>query len=182
MTGQSFSLIPFAAPNIPNLTVSGTVDRQKNMFCVQYTLAGDLEEIFLPPSISSPARKDELWRTTCFELFIAVKESPQYWEFNMSPSGDWNVYVMDAYRQLNMRPEARIPGLQFQVQKEMHCLSLTAAIDLNSIIGSEKALEAGITTVIQEDTYRETYWAMVHPQANADFHLRDSFVLEFPSS
>ena len=182
MTGQLFSLTPFAAPDRPNLTISGTIDRQKNMICVQYTLVGDLGEIFLPPSISKPARKDELWRTTCFELFIAVKESPQYWEFNMSPSGDWNVYVMDAYRQVNMRQETRIQRLQFQVQKETHYLSLMAAIDLNSFIGSEKLIEAGITCVVQANTKRETYWALVHPQARADFHLRESFVLEFPSS
>lgn len=182
MTGQLFSLIPFSAQDVPPLTISGTVDRQNNIFVIQFNMVGNLGEIFLPSAITNPARKDELWRTTCFELFIAAKESPNYWEFNMSPSGDWNVYVMDAYRQVNMKEETRIQRLLVQVQQNVTCISLKAEIDLNSIIGREKAVEAGITSVIQTNTKKESYWALTHPQAKADFHLRESFVFEFPSS
>ncbi|HZM20767.1 MAG TPA: DOMON-like domain-containing protein [Anaerolineales bacterium] len=157
------------------------VERTNNRFSVNYTLAGNLGEVFLPSLATNPARKDELWRTTCFELFLAVKGSPQYWEFNMSPSGDWNVYVMDAYRQVNMKPEARIQQLQFQAQMEWNCLSLKAEIDLNSILQNEQVIQAGITSVVQLNTKRESYWALVHPQANADFHLRDSFLFELPA-
>jgi hypothetical protein len=32
--------------------------------------------------------------------------------------------------------------------------------------------------VIQTQDRHETYWALVHPQPQADFHLRDSFILE----
>src|SRR5215510_12215673 len=115
MTIQLFSLIPFSTQDAPNLTISGTVERRNNQFSVHYTLTGNLEEIFLPSSATNPSRNDELWRTTCFEFFIAVKDSPHYWEFNMSPAGDWNVYMMDAYRQVNMREETRIQSLQFNV-------------------------------------------------------------------
>ena len=182
MTDQLFSLIPFPTQDVPNLTISGRVARVNNIFFVDYTLAGNLEDIFLPSPRSKPARKDELWRRTCFEFFLAIKGAPQYWEFNMSPDSDWNVYVMDAYRQVNMREETRIQRLQFQVQKEVDCLSLKAAIDLNSIIGREEPIEAGITSVIQTNNGKESYWALVHAHANADFHLRNSFVLEFPQS
>ncbi len=181
MTCKSFSLFPFSAQDAPNLTISGMVERTNNRFSVNYTLAGNLGEVFLPSLATNPARKDELWRTTCFELFLAVKGSPQYWEFNMSPSGDWNVYVMDAYRQVNMKPEARIQQLQFQAQMEWNCLSLKAEIDLNSILQNEQVIQAGITSVVQLNTKRESYWALVHPQANADFHLRDSFLFELPA-
>jgi hypothetical protein len=179
MTSRLFSLIPFSARDAPNLTISGAVERRNNLFTIHYKVSGDLGEVFLPSSKTNPARKDELWRMTCFELFLAVKESPGYWEFNMSPSGDWNVYVMDAYRQVNMREETRIKQLQFQTQMDLNCLSLQAEIDLNSILQNEQAVEAGITSVVQLDTKRESYWALVHPQANADFHLRDSFLFEF---
>jgi len=181
MTSQSFSLIPFSGRDVPNLTMSGTIERRNNLFTIYYKLAGDLGAVFLPSSGTNPTRKDELWRTTCFELFLAVKESLGYWEFNMSPSGDWNVYVIDEYRQVNMREERRIQQLQFQTQTDLNCLSLRAEIDLNSILQNEQVIEAGITSVVQLHTKKESYWALVHPQATADFHLRDSFLLELPA-
>jgi hypothetical protein len=182
MTRQLFSLIPFSTQDAPNLTISGTVERRNNQFSVRYTLAGTVEEIFLPSSASNPSRKDELWRTTCFEFFIAVKDSPQYWEFNMSPSGNWNIYVMDAYRQVNMREETRIQQLQFKVQNDAQYFALKAALDLSTIIEREKSIEAGISAVICSNNNRESYWALVHPYMKPDFHLRESFVLEFPPS
>ena len=180
MTRRLFSLIPFSKQDAPTLTISGTVDRRNNQFLVHYTLAGNVGEIFLPSSATNPSRKDELWRTTCFEFFIAIKDSPQYWEFNMSPSGDWNVYVMDAYRQVNMREEARIQQLQFKVQNDTECFSLEAALDLNAIITREESIEAGISAIICSGNDRESYWALAHPHMQPDFHLRENFILEFP--
>lgn len=182
MTRQLFSLLPFSAQDASSLEISGTVERRNNQFSVRYTLAANVGEIFLPSSATNPSRKDELWRTTCFEFFIAVKDSPQYWEFNMSPSGDWNVYVMDAYRQVNMREETRIQQLQFKVHNDAEYLSLEAALDLSTIIAREKSIEAGISAVISSSYGKESYWALAHLHTKPDFHLRDSFVLEFPPS
>lgn len=180
MTRQLFSLLPFSAQDTSSLEISGTVERRNNQFSVRYSLAGNVGEIFLPSSATNPSRKDELWRTTCFEFFIAVKDSPQYWEFNMSPSGDWNVYVMDAYRQVNMKEETRVQRLQFKVQKDTEIFSMEAALDLNAINIGENSIEAAISTVICSNNGRESYWALAHPHTKPDFHWRDSFVLEFP--
>jgi hypothetical protein len=124
-------------------------------------------------------RKDNLWRTTCFEFFVAVKDSPRYWEFNLSPSGEWNVYTMDAYRQVNMREETRIELLQFKVHHDAECFSLESELDLGPIIAEESLIEAGITSVIQANNGKESYWALTHPHTEADFHQRNSFILEF---
>jgi hypothetical protein len=157
LTRPSFSLIPFSVQGAPDITIKGKVARQSNTFYVQYVLAGNLGNIFLPSLNANPARNDELWRTTCFEFFIAIKSTSQYWEFNMSPSGDWNIYVMDAYRQVNMREETRIKRFPFEVQKGADSLSLEVAINLDSIITSEKLIKVGITAVIQAKNGRETY-------------------------
>ena len=124
-------------------------------------------------------RRDELWKTTCFEFFIAIKHKPQYWEFNMSPSGDWNVYVMEGYRQVGMREEMCIKRFPLNVQKEADNLSLELAINLDPIITREKTIEVEIASIIQTLNGQETYWALVHPRPEADFHARAGFVLEF---
>ena len=156
------------------------VRRKKNIFSVHYTLAGELGEIVFPSPIENATRKDDLWRMTCFEFFLSVKGLPKYWEFNLSPSGDWNVYAMDAYRQVNMREETRIQQLHFNVQKKVERFLLEADIDLNQIIPEETVIEAGITSVIQTKDGKESYWALIHPHPEADFHVRNSFLLEIP--
>lgn len=142
-------------------------------------LAGDFGAVSLPSLNTFPTRKNELWTTTCFEFFLAIKNTLQYWEFNMSPSGDWNVYVMDAYRQVGMREEARIKRFPFDVRKEAGRLSLKIAINLDPIVASEKPIEVGMASVIQTKNGKETYWAQLHPRPEADFHARESFILEF---
>lgn len=143
-------------------------------------IAGNLGTVALPALNANPARKDELWRTTCFEFFLAIKDTLQYWEFNMSPSGDWNAYVMDAYRQVGMREETRIKRSPFDVRKEADSLSLEMAMILDPIVASEKPIEVGIASVIRTKNGKETYWALLHPRPEAGFHARESFVLKFP--
>src|SRR6266508_6926807 len=177
MTERSFSLIPFTAPNIPSISITGKISLQNNIITLHYLLAGNIEEILLPTKSIKPTRKDELWKITCFEFFLAIKDQPQYWEFNMSPSGDWNVYHMDAYRRIGFREETSIQRLPFDVQNEVGVFQLNALVDLPPILQPGQLLEFGITAVIQTMGGNETYWALSHPASIADFHLRESFIL-----
>jgi hypothetical protein len=189
MTERSFSLIPFPAQNLPNISITGAISLQMNILHLSYSLTGNVEDVFLPPTSVTPSRKDELWKTTCFEFFLAVKDQPQYREFNLSPSGDWNVYHMDKYRRVGFREETSIQGLAFEVQKtpvtmsslaesnEVGVFQLNAMLDLNSIVPQNQLLEFGITAIIQTTNGNETYWALAHPAPFADFHLRESFIL-----
>ncbi|HEX2994482.1 MAG TPA: hypothetical protein VHP14_06650, partial [Anaerolineales bacterium] len=134
MSRQIFSLIPFPAPNIPAITLTGTVARQSNVLALHYSLAGNVGSIFLPPTSACPNRKDELWKTTCFEFFLAVKDQPRYWEFNLSPSGDWNIYHMDAYYRIGFREEVSTQQLQFKTRKNADVFTLNAVINLKSLL------------------------------------------------
>ena len=86
---------------------------------------------------------------------------------------------MDGYRQLGMRKETRINWLTFEIQKEPKSLSLELAINLDLIIERKLPVQVGIATVIQRLNGQVTYWALVHPRPEADFHVREGFVLEF---
>jgi hypothetical protein len=177
MNEQSFSLLPFPAPNIPDVTITGNISYQNNLLVLHYTLAGDIEAVFLPTSSTHPHRKDELWKSTCFELFLAIKSQPPYWEFNLSPSGDWNVYRMDAYRRVGFREEASMQWLPFEVRREEGVLTLRTIVDLKPILLESRPLEVGVAAVIQTKDGKETYWALAHPAPNPDFHRRESFIL-----
>ena len=173
---QTASLIPYPAPRLPAIEITGTVSRQNNILSIRYKVHGDAVNILLPTP-SSPTRQHDLWKASCFEFFIAIQDQPQYWEFNISPSGDWNVYAMDEYRQVNMREESAFTQLPFEFRKTDSELSLDISVDLNSIISTDQSLQIGITTIIQTADGNETYWALAHPGKQADFHLRESFAI-----
>ncbi len=177
MTQRFFSLVPFPDVHIPEIAISGKIARQKNTLSVYFSITGKTEQILFPEPTAHAARKDDLWKATCFEFFIAIPHKPFYWEFNMSPSGDWNIYHMDAYRRVGFREETRIQRLPFSVRKKPGYISLESSVELSSIISTEHPIEVGITSVIHGNDGQETYWALAHPNPRPDFHLRESFIL-----
>ena len=177
---QTFELSPYPVEGLPAIEIVGTVERIGNQLSLRYEVRGDIGSILLHPP-STPTRKNDLWMATCFEFFLAVPGTSGYWEFNMSPSGDWNVYCMDEYRRVGFREESNIQQLPFQFQKTGTGLSLDLAVDLRSIIQPEQKIEIGISAVIQTKDKQESHWALSHPNewsSQPDFHLRESFVLE----
>lgn len=97
----------------------------------------------------------------------------------MSPSGDWNIYVMDAYRRIGFREETRIAKLSLGFKKQRQSYSIETSMDLSPMFPSNQILQLGITAVIQTLDGLESYWALAHPGQQADFHLRESFILNF---
>jgi hypothetical protein len=170
---QTFSLIPYPAGNLPKIEITGGINRADNQLSIRYEISGEVDSISFPDPSASLSRKDDLWKTTCFEFFLAVPNQPQYWEFNVSPSGDWNIYKMDAYRRVGFREEISIKQLAFQFELP----DLELSVDLNPLFPSTQPLQIGITAIIQTKDGNETYWALAHPGPQADFHLRESFIL-----
>ncbi|ACC80128.1 DOMON-like domain-containing protein [Nostoc punctiforme] len=178
MNNQTFSLQPFpSTESMPNLKIAGNISRNGNQFAIHYLLEGDLKEIAIALPSNTPSRKHELWKETCFEFFLGIKNSQQYWEFNLSPSGHWNVYRLDGYRQ-GMQKETAFENLPINVQNQADSLALALNVDLDKIISVEQAIEVAITTVIKDRDGKVTYWALTHRGTEADFHLRDSFIIK----
>ena len=177
MKDQNFSLWPFQpADSLPHLKITGNIARRSNEFAIRYAIHGQLAELVIPKPTDIPARRNGLWEETCFELFLAVKHSPRYWEFNLSPAGHWNVYRFAAYRQ-GMQEEKAFVSLPFSVQREPDAMRLGLEIDLARIIPAGKSLEIAVSAVIKLMGEGMHYWALVHPCARPDFHHRESFIV-----
>lgn len=172
-----FKLIPFSAHrSLLNIELMGYIDRCQNHLSLQYQLLGDLEKIAISGLSDSPKRQDELWQTTCFEFFIGIPNEPQYWEFNCSPSGDWNVYHFKDYRH-KMQTESTFTELPFSVDRDDDRFALSVRVNLDRIDLGDRPLDLAITAVIQTIDETVTYWALTHNGSRPDFHRRDSFIL-----
>lgn len=178
MNGRSFSLKPFspAGPG-PEVKITGNIGRHDNNLTIRYDLRGRLAALAIPAPADLPARRHGLWEETCFELFLGVKHSPQYWEINLSPGGHWNVYRFAAYRQ-GMQEETAFAALPFRVRRRWDSVRLTLELDLDKIVPAGRALEAGIAAVLKFAGGGVSYWALTHNGPQADFHRRDSFIVQ----
>ena len=89
------------------------------------------------------AKADELWKTTCFELFLGHPKESNYWEFNFSPANEkWNLYSFDDYRV----PQPPTPCDDFELSMiqatgDVLKCELNAKIPLTHV-------EAGLTAVM----------------------------------
>ena len=97
-----------------------------------YYIRGDIARLRVAPA-QAPVRRDELWRTTCFEAFVMTEGDSRYREFNFAPSGAWAAYAFSRYRQglspgigdlfpgIAVRYSAREMELQAFVSTEFLC-------------------------------------------------------------
>jgi hypothetical protein len=178
MNGRRFSLKPFLTADLPpDLKITGNISRNFNTLTINYILIGPLAKLLIPAPAGNPLRRNALWEETCFEFFIAADHSDQYWEFNLSPSGHWNVYRFASYRQ-GMQEEQAFTSLPFIVQTHPDILRLSVEIDLAKFIPADHAINAAISAVIKTTDGRFTFWALTQPGPQPDFHRRDSFIIE----
>jgi hypothetical protein len=177
MNQQPFSLEPFTSAGPPSaFQITGDIARHSHILAIRYALQGPLATLVIPPPSDSPARKNGLWKETCFEFFLAVKDSPRYWEFNLSPAGHWNVYGFSGYRR-GLQEEITFVSFPFSVQKDGDSLLLALKLDLACIVPAHQALEAAISAIIQHQDGPPTYWALTHRGPKPDFHSRDGFIV-----
>ena len=156
----------------------GSIKRlDQNILALNYELLVPADELIWPAAATSPKRRDELWQSTCLELFIAQPNEPRYWEINLSPSGNWNVYRLSGYRQaLQEEPSIQRISLSSHSAADRH--QLEATIQLPPALSQVAPLEANLCAVLQHNNGSNSYWALCHPGSEADFHARAGFVLE----
>ncbi len=143
---------------------------------VVFDVTARLDDLAIPEFEPSKAqRSGSLWGHTCFEIFLGKEGRQEYWEFNLSPSGDWNVWSFSGYRQ-GMQPEPCFQEFPFEVQVLSESeLRVVISIDL-SRLSMFSGLNAGFSVVLEEKNGEKSYWALSHPGKAPDFHAGEGWV------
>jgi hypothetical protein len=169
---------------------------------VRYVLRGAVDKI----SLRTPDG-EELWRHTCFEAFLRVEGEEEYLEYNVAPSGLWNVYSFRGYRE--GRERGRWPALS-RLDVDRRTRPLTAekraryeasgldsaerfgptyftlkaqlALPLSLDVALHRPWLVGLSTVVEERNGRISYWALAHPPGDPDFHHPSCFALRLPAA
>jgi hypothetical protein len=171
-------LVPFPGETgLASLRLRADARRGGGMLSLVWTLEGARDGLHLPPPAPAPRRADRLWEDTCFECFAAPAGGAAYWELNVAPSGDWNLYRFSGYRE-DMRWEERVEGLVgvTAMVTADGTWRLAAGIDLRRVPElAQAALDVGLSAVLVGDA--PSYRALAHPGSRPDFHQRAAFAL-----
>lgn len=164
--------MPFSA-EITGVDIQADIEIDGQTLVFKYDIIDPDGKILIPkPEIEILARQDGLWNHTCFEAFLAIPNSPSYYEFNFSPKSAWNVYKFTNYRE--PQPPKRsedfsikkmdVSGTKFIVQCENHTAFSQFEVSLNA--------------VIEFHDHQKHYFALAHNGGKPDFHLRKNFIIK----
>ena len=182
MGRQTFELVPHLAHapvEVREVRVSFNPD-DPYWLRLRWVMEG-AGKIIVPP-FARRVRRDELWRTTCFELFVQANGSESYCEFNFSPSQAWASYDFDDYREgMRERELPRAPVISWRGGKSALTVC-DVAVPRSGLPSMPYAFN--LTAIIEEEGGRNSYWALRHPNGPPDFHDPACFagMLEAPAA
>jgi len=124
---------------------------------------GDVSKIKVPGHTMSE-RMDDLWKTTCFEIFWQPRGGNNYREFNLSPSSRWACYDFDDFR-VNSR-NAPVDAISISCSHTGDQLLLEASIASELPLPADIALNA----VVEDNDGNIQFWALAFAGGKPEFH------------
>lgn len=114
------------------------------------------------PALDQPGRFDNLWKTTCFEIFWS-HDGTSYREFNLSPSTRWACYDFDSFREGMRDAPAEVEVTVTVSETE---LRLDAEIRSTLPLPATVALNA----IIKDADGENRFWALEFQTGSPEFH------------
>ena len=160
-------LIPHPDTTVATLqSIDASVWQDDGHWHFRYLFEGTADLVL--PDPEDPGRADELWKTTCAEVFVGLPHGA-YLEFNFSPSGQWAAYRFDSPRE-GMREEPA--DVQIYLDLGEDWIAIEAAVSCQAL---ESGLALGTTAVVEEQGGHKGYWALRHGDGPPNFHDRTCF-------
>ncbi len=163
---QTHQLMPHPAfPPVAVTKIEARLHIVGNWLQLRWRIEGSGKVIL--PAFTGSQRRDELWRTTCFELFARQEAQQSYCEINLSLSEAWAAYdFTDRRKGMAERAVKREPVIT--PRQGSGLLIFDAALPLGDL--PPLPLAYAMNCVIEEDGGRLSYWAMAHGAGAPDFH------------
>lgn len=167
-----------AHPGTPAAALSGIAVAAERCGDLVLTYCLDGAPASVTPSLLGAAtrrRADELWRHTCLEAFVKPAGGEAYWEFNLAPSLDWQVYAFDFYRRGRQPVAIEPPAVASRHGKRGW--EMAVRWPLAGLVPAG-LWRLALAAVIEEVDGAVSYWALRHAPGKPDFHHPDAFALE----
>ena len=129
----------------------------------------------LPDPVEDAHRAEDLWETTCFEIFLRRSGAEGYREWNFAPSGNWAAYDFTSHRDGRTDAAVAAPYVRFEDNMTWFALGATIAVD------AATKWQVGLSAILEEKDGTKSYWALAHPEGDKpDFHDPACFAAHLP--
>ena len=155
-------LIPHPGCAFGSITaIAASIEPTEHGCRAVFVARGDITRIAVPVE-DQPGRFDNLWKTTCFEIFWS-HDGNSYREFNLSPSGRWACYDFDGFRE-GMRDAPTEVAITMAVSD--------TELRLEAEIKSELPLPAtvALNAIIKDADGVNRFWALAFQPGAPEFH------------
>lgn len=152
--------------------VNADISLIQNTLYLKYIISGNISSIKLTPTKQSK----DLWKNTCFELFLSNKNITEYLEFNWAPSGKWNIFKFkdyrerankDTYEKSDFIVKNDNDNIIFESEIILNKYNKNISLDINNLL-------IGISVIIETNTLE--YWSNQHLHNKPDFHNKSSYL------
>ncbi|CAM3207822.1 hypothetical protein SPAN111604_10315 [Sphingomonas antarctica] len=176
---QVVSLIPHPSSRPHrDVAVQVTVEAAGRGYALAYQVAGVSRLCIDGRGVG---RTDELWRHTCFELFVRTVGATAYREFNFAPTAAWAMYDFDDWRSgMRSPPVKHTPGVvDGRISGRKPTFGAYALyVTIDAALLPQGPMIAAPTAVIEAIDGSKSYWAMAHPPGEPNFHHPACFALD----
>jgi len=162
-------LIPHSL--IEDIVITSTLDLKADSLKLSFLLEGALVNYAFSSS-QMPKRANELWKATCFELFLANSKKDEYYEFNISPSLAWNLYHLSTYRAEPKEVELLVEPV-IKITKENGCYRVDFELKGFALSSFDRV---NLTAILLTKEGERTFWSLKKMQGSPDFHERGYFI------
>ena len=170
-------LVPHDARVSPPISIgTSTTIVGSDVLRLEFVVTGTVSAVRLPGAALGE-RQDGLWRTTCFEAFVATTAG--YVEMNFASSTQFASYRFEAYR-AGMQPAFDLPAPEIFFEATAHRLRLVAWMDARRLL-KDALGPLGLSAVIEETDGTKSYWALAHAPGPPDFHNPACFTATLPA-
>ena len=148
----------------PVRSVAARLQKTEEGFVARFRVVDGISQIVVPQR-TAPERTDELWRSTCFEVFWQPAGSDTYREFNFAPSGQWAAYQFDAYRDgMRDAPVAVVEMKKLEHSASQLICEFSVRADLLT------PARVALTAVVELQNGQKQYLSLAFRGGKPDFH------------
>lgn len=155
------------------MMVNSHLEIKKKSVSLSFTLQGVLAEYSFEET-KNRQRANELWRTTCFELFLASRENEDYYELNFSSSLAWNLYHLSSYR-ADVQEVQVLSEPTIRINKQENQFQICLELELEELCLEQFNLYNVASILLTKENER-TFWSVKHEKDVPDFHHRSNFL------
>ena len=154
------------------LTIVSRLTFDSNNISLHFKISGAVKKYQIPLK-ENLKRANNLWKATCFELFLANSKTQSYYEINISPTLHWNIYRLETYRAepkeliSSSKPiiEIKEDEKSYEIDFELECKEL----DLVEFD------QYNLAVILLNKQNEREFWAVNPVGERPDFHDRGGF-------